>query len=168
VDSLVVFAWHTWACLVYIFLVRMIQAIFLDFFHVIQLSRNAPDAAEATHEDPTGLYRLNTLLLQYFRNLHEEKHIPVYIVTSSSPDEYAWVGDEISWVTQVYTAWKIGVHKGDRACYTELAARIAVDPKNIVFIDDSAQNIRAADEAGLQTIHFKNNTDTFTQFESLL
>ncbi len=146
----------------------MIRAIVLDFFNVITIPRFTEDAQHAIVKDPTGMYRLNTELLKYCKAVQEEKGIPVYLFTASTPDEYAWLRGEMDWMAAIYTCWKMGLHKGDADSYTELATHINIDPSEIVFIDDSSYNIVAAHKAGWQTIQYINNKDTFTQLESLL
>ncbi|PIT86673.1 MAG: hypothetical protein COU33_01805 [Candidatus Magasanikbacteria bacterium CG10_big_fil_rev_8_21_14_0_10_43_6] len=146
----------------------MIQAIVLDFLDVILLPRSAVDAQQETMEDPTGLYRVNTILLARCKTVQEEQGIPVFLFTASAPQEYEWLGQEIAWVTGVYTSWKMGWHKGSRECYVALAGEVHTPASEMVFIDNTLYNIAAAQEAGWETIHFKNNKETFTQLEALL
>ena len=84
----------------------MIRTIVLDFFNVILLSQHMPDAEESLLSDPTGLCRVNTELLEKFRLIQEEKNIPVCIFTSSSPQEYGWLAQELDWVRNIYTSLK--------------------------------------------------------------
>lgn len=146
----------------------MVRTIVLDFLDVILLRRSARDAQQASVEDPTGWYRVNTPLLDYCKTLHTEKQIAVYLFTASAPHEYDWLQKEIDWVDGIFLSWQMGVRKGDAHAYRELAQELLVEPNETVFIDDNVHNIVAAKEAGWQGIPFTTNRDLFTHLESLL
>ncbi len=48
---------------------------------------------------------------------------------------------------------EIGLRKPDEGCFNWVLDHLKIDPATTVFIDDSAQNIEAAQKTGLQTIH---------------
>lgn len=53
----------------------------------------------------------------------------------------------------------IGYGKKDSDSYLWIANDLGVEVGELVFIDDSVENIEAAKQAGLQTIHFISNED---------
>ncbi|MFH0972029.1 MAG: HAD-IA family hydrolase [Candidatus Micrarchaeota archaeon] len=48
----------------------------------------------------------------------------------------------------------IGMKKPDGQAYREICRRVGVSPKNAIMVDDAAENLTGAKQAGLQTIHF--------------
>jgi putative hydrolase of the HAD superfamily len=48
----------------------------------------------------------------------------------------------------------MGTAKPDPAIYLKTAAALKTAPRNILFIDDRAENIAAAAELGMQTVHY--------------
>jgi putative hydrolase of the HAD superfamily len=48
----------------------------------------------------------------------------------------------------------VGMRKPDPAIYLLTLAQLEVEPAESVFIDDNADNIRAARDLGMQTVHF--------------
>ena len=54
---------------------------------------------------------------------------------------------------KAFYSCEIGLRKPDAVCFDWVINDLNINPANSVFIDDSAQNIEAAQKAGLQTIH---------------
>lgn len=54
----------------------------------------------------------------------------------------------------------VGVRKPDQKMFFEALKKTSSKPEEVLFIDDSIENIEAAKEIGINTIHFKN----FEQF----
>jgi HAD superfamily hydrolase (TIGR01509 family) len=48
----------------------------------------------------------------------------------------------------------VGMRKPERAIYELTCARLGVAPEEAVFIDDNADNIAAARDYGMHTVHF--------------
>lgn len=53
-------------------------------------------------------------------------------------------------------SYREGMIKPDRAIYQLLCDRYRINPKEAVFLDDNAANVKGAREFGLNAIHFKN------------
>jgi HAD superfamily hydrolase (TIGR01509 family) len=58
--------------------------------------------------------------------------------------------------------------KTDPQAYEFIAKKLGKQPSEILYIDDQENNIEAARLAGLQTLHFKNNTDLLNELGQLL
>ncbi|MEO9144023.1 MAG: HAD family phosphatase [Ginsengibacter sp.] len=54
---------------------------------------------------------------------------------------------------KAFYSCEIGLRKPDAECFDWVLNDLKIPQANTVFIDDSAQNIEAAESAGLQTIH---------------
>ena len=61
-----------------------------------------------------------------------------------------------------------GMIKPDPAIFKRLFDRYDLDPKECVFIDDNADNIRTAGSLGLNTVHFKGYETAREELEDIL
>lgn len=66
--------------------------------------------------------------------------------------EFSWLGDfdHHTW------SCELGIAKPDPAIYTYTCEKLDVAPAEALFLDDKAENIRAAEEVGLVGIQFKD------------
>lgn len=55
-----------------------------------------------------------------------------------------------------YCSYETGNFKCDKGYFESILQENSLKPENCLFIDDSLKNIQRAEEAGLQTIHFKD------------
>ncbi len=61
-----------------------------------------------------------------------------------------------------------GSSKSDPLFYTDFCREIATQPNETLFIDDSAHKIQAAQQAGLQTVHFHSTDQATSDIEKML
>ena len=60
---------------------------------------------------------------------------------------------------QTYWSFKCGKRKPDQGSYNQLILENHLNPGEALFIDDSIQNIEAAQKVGLETVHLTNGVD---------
>lgn len=94
------------------------------------------------------------------------------LVTALLSDQTNWL-DEINGkkpfynrFDYVFNSYVLGKSKRDPSIFRDVAKIIGVNPHLILFVDDNAQNIKRASEAGLKTIHFTSIEDFKTQLEA--
>jgi HAD superfamily hydrolase (TIGR01509 family) len=58
---------------------------------------------------------------------------------------------------QVLFSWRLGCTKPDPQAFELATERLSVDPARILFVDDSAANVEAADAFGWQTHRYTNS-----------
>jgi epoxide hydrolase-like predicted phosphatase len=63
---------------------------------------------------------------------------------------------------------EVGVQKPDPAIYQILLDRLGLSASETIFVDDFAQNVRAARRLGMQTLHFDADVDWRAQLASYL
>ena len=92
---------------------------------------------------------------------------PLYLLTNNNPismartyaifrengiePKTAFKGEFISWEMQLM--------KPSQACYREVIRRIGLPAREILFVDDNANNVEAAREAGLQARYYIPGSD---------
>lgn len=65
-------------------------------------------------------------------------------------------------------SYREGMIKPAREIYELLCDRFNINPSEAVFLDDNAANVKAAQEFGLHTIHFKNYEQAKEELERYL
>lgn len=112
-------------------------------------------------------FTLNMELLKYLKIIKET--YTLYIYTSediqNSPEVKPLL-DEV--FTVIFSAKDIGFSKTDSRGYIFIAERIQSSVTDILFIDDRAENIAAAQLAGLNTLQYQNNDQLFLELEHIL
>jgi len=61
-----------------------------------------------------------------------------------------------------------GVRKPDVRIYLRASARLGVESRHCLFMDDSEGNILGANQAGMQTVHWKSREEGFHRFIEIL
>lgn len=95
------------------------------------------------------------------------------LVVALLSDQTNWL-DEINRKKPFYNrfdfiinSYVLGKSKRDPSVFRDVSKIIGVNPHLILFVDDNAQNIKRASEAGLKTIHFTGIEDFKTQLDAL-
>ncbi len=146
----------------------MIKAIISDFSRVLIFPKD--DSYQGSMNDlyrekikladfrMLDHYRLNTELLNYYAN---QSRFPAYIFTSGASlhlDPLVKPELEKSF-KGIYSAGEIGADKNTAESYKLICEKLGLNPAEVLFIDDTAENIEAARQAGLQTHHYKDNAE---------
>ena len=83
--------------------------------------------------------------------------LPTYAFTNTNAEhQAAWqarFGDDLAAFERIYASWRIGRRKPDRDAFLWVARALGVAPADILFLDDSAENVAGAQAAGLSAVH---------------
>ena len=60
---------------------------------------------------------------------------------------------------QLLFSWRLGTTKPEPEAFVRATERLDLDPSQVFFVDDSADNVRAAGAAGWQTFRYTNSLD---------
>lgn len=105
--------------------------------------------------DFTHHFTLNIELLSYFQTLG----LPVYIFTSDRIQEHPTIKDYLQKsITSIFSARDLGIVKTDSSSYALLASMLNIKENEILYIDDSKENVDAAKEAGCQVLLYESNS----------
>lgn len=110
--------------------------------------------------------RINTVLFDFFRQLHNELEI---IILSNAWDNARDIYTEKYKLDQIaekmILSAEVGLRKPDEAIFSlAIKSLHTQNPDEILFIDDETPNIESATRMGFQTIHF---TDTHSFIQEL-
>lgn len=156
----------------------MITALVFDFSRVLLFAKDKnykedlnPLNKKLSLENPNynflNHFELNEEIVSFLETIKDK--FDLHIFTSGSIQNNSAVKGRLNKVFKsIISAEEIGVSKKEPAGYLEVAKRIGKSPSEILFIDDSVSNIKAAGEAGLNTFQFQGNKELFTKLKSLL
>lgn len=63
---------------------------------------------------------------------------------------------------------EVGVGKPDKRIFEIACEQLGVQPAEMIFVDEVAGHLEAARKLGIQTVLFKDTTQTITDIQSLL
>src|SRR5215467_1021193 len=101
---------------------------------------------------------INEPMLQWAKSL-AEAGLRIGILSNMGEDTLAYMRQEFSWLGDFdHHTWscELGIAKPDPAIYTYTCEKLGVAPSEALFLDDKAENIRAAEAVGLAGIQFRN------------
>lgn len=103
-------------------------------------------------------FKFNDELLDYLAN--NTNRFKYYIFTTGNIQNTPESKAKLDGIFEnIFSVMETGLSKKDPKSYTNIAKMIGIDPKEIIFIDDTKSNTSAAKLAGLQTLQYNNNNE---------
>ncbi|MDQ3098230.1 MAG: HAD-IA family hydrolase [bacterium] len=155
----------------------MIKTILFDFSRVILNTRDDSYAGSlnSLHSKLSGSdsynffdhYVLNDELLDHARTLRAKYQLVIF-TTGAIQDvpEVRGIIDPI--FEKIYTVHEIGLPKEGKEAYEFIFNDLNKRPEEVLFIDDQEANVKAAFQAGSQTIRYESNEQLFSALPALL
>lgn len=153
----------------------MIKALVSDLSRVLIFPKEEhPESLNELYQDRTAggekfneIFSFNTPLLGIYTAISHDT--PVYVYTSGI---YIPTDEQVQTVlsgfaTKVFVGDDVPHKKSQPQAYAFLAETLEIKPEELVFVDDSAKNIAAADSAGYQTIHYQDPDQVKQKLQSL-
>jgi putative hydrolase of the HAD superfamily len=120
------------------------------------LTNQTPSADQLTRVDVHGWLRLNSLTLRSLLSCTRRTGSRLALL-SNAPEPLAAAIDRCHWsrhFTHRFYSCRLRYAKPDPAAFTSVLAHLAVDPNDVLFVDDRADNTLAAAGLGMRTITF--------------
>jgi len=83
--------------------------------------------------------------------------VPLYALTNWSHETFHHARARFEWLEHfrdIVVSGEVGMKKPDPRIFRLMLQRIGVEPADVVFIDDVADNVAGADALGMRTVHF--------------
>ncbi len=149
-----------------------VSTVLVDFFNVLIFANGK------TKQNPMSRFysrandsifdtlELNTELLSFLEKLKTQD---LYLLTSSYnlPNQAEIKPKLLKIFKKFFFSKELGYSKSDPRCYQAVLKELRIDPRSVLFIDDSPSNVEAAMAAGLQTILFQNNERLIKELQIL-
>ncbi len=95
--------------------------------------------------------------------MQARERLPCWAFTNSNPvHQRAWVAlypDLVRAFRGVFVSSDIGLRKPQRSAFRAVCRRMDVSPSNVLFLDDSLENVRGARAAGLWAARIRTESD---------
>lgn len=155
----------------------MIQTVLFDFARVLLFVQDRAYQGSLSqyyqqligqHTSIWDCYRLNEELLTVLKNTYQHQYQLAILTASETLPRHPEVAPKLtSLFNPILLAKELGVSKDQPACYTTVCKILQKKPTEVVFIDDSARNVAAAQTAGLPTIHFSDTQSALKELALL-
>lgn len=155
----------------------MIKTLLFDFSRVLLLPKDQTYKGELNvlHKDLSAApeysfaqhFFLNEPLIEYLQTLQKEKDL--YIFTSGSIQNVDEIKVKLDPVfKEVFSAQELGISKKDPEAYLKVISLIIAKPEEVLFIDDSPENVGAAQRAGLHSFQYTNFEEFSSQIQKII
>ena len=117
------------------------------------LSPDDPVVTELTTADVTSWSHLDPATLQMIEEF-TDRHHPLALL-SNAPESLATAIDRAPWAaafTHCFYSCRFALAKPDAALFEEVLRRLDAAPNEITFLDDRADNVRAAAALGINAV----------------
>lgn len=104
-------------------------------------------------------FEINQELLDFLKTLIEKYELSIFTSNIIQNDKALKPILEPIFKNIISANEDIGISKKEKESYMALAKKVSANLEEILYIDDSKKNIKAASEAGLKTIQYKNNEE---------
>jgi FMN phosphatase YigB (HAD superfamily) len=155
----------------------MIKAIISDFSRVLLFpkDKNYSGSLNGLHKEMSvnpqykflEHFELNKELLEFYKSLKDT--VNLYMFTSETIQDTPELQPDIQPVfKKIFSASKMNINKKESSAYETLTNSLQLKSNEIVYIDDSPENIDAAAKAGLKTILYSDNSTLISQLRAML
>ena len=92
-----------------------------------------------------------------------KERLPLYVFSNSNPTHHAYWAREyaatLSNFQKVFVSCELGRRKPEPEAFTAVASAIGVPFENILFFDDTDENVASATRLGMRAVHVKSIAD---------
>jgi 2-haloacid dehalogenase len=106
--------------------------------------------------------------VEIFQGLKQKNHLKLYALTNWSHETFPVAlerFDFLHWFNGIVVSGEEKTRKPFREFYKKLLDRYNIDPSAAIFIDDNSRNVKAAEDAGINGIHFLNAAQLKNELE---
>lgn len=144
----------------------MIKALLFDFSRTLLFPKDKNyagslnDLYKQNRDNPDfnffAYFDLNTELIDYLKSLKGK--FKLFVFTSESiQNDPAIINDLNKVFDRIYSAKEIGLSKKDVNSYKHIVSDLNLNPNEILFIDDSDDNITTATKINIKVVKYTNN-----------
>lgn len=149
----------------------MIKVFISDFWHVVLFPKDFQIRGSSTKlSKVVGMeYTLNEELLTFYSKIKKEYSLQLAIYSSGSLFKMPELQPFLTPIfDKGYSVSDIRFEKDNPDSFRFLAKQFNVQTSEMIFIDDTPDNLEAAVEAGVMTVHYRNNEQAIAEINDLL
>lgn len=124
-----------------------------------QFSLPASEIAEAFAQARESL-QADHDIVSLIRELKEDSTVRVYAMSNVGKEDFEELATKLDWplFDRVFTSAAAGMRKPELRFYRHVLGHIGLDGNQVVFVDDKAENVRAARALGIRGLVFGRST----------
>ncbi len=125
------------------------------------LPRDESGIKRLLKEDVKSWTKVNEEMIAFITE-NRGKFKKLAIISNMTVDTLSFLRKNCSWLSlfdDLTFSCEIGVNKPDRAIYESCLRELAIAPDECLFVDDSAENVRGAVEAGMNAVQFTSQIE---------
>jgi 2-haloacid dehalogenase len=106
--------------------------------------------------------------VEILHGLKQKNHLKLYALTNWSHETFPVAlerFDFLHWFDGILVSGQEKTRKPFPEFYKKILDRYHIDPSAAIFIDDNSRNVKAAEEAGINGIHFLNAAQLKNELE---
>lgn len=89
--------------------------------------------------------------------------VPLYVFSNSNPTHHAYwareYADILGHFQRIFVSFRLGRRKPEAGAFALVSSEIGVPLENILFFDDTDENVRSAATLGMQAVHVRSIAD---------
>jgi putative hydrolase of the HAD superfamily len=98
--------------------------------------------------------------------------VPLYVLSNSNPTHHAYwareYADTLGSFQKIFVSCRLGRRKPEPEAFAVVSSEIGVPLENILFFDDTDENVKSARSLGMQAVHVKSIEDIETALRKFL
>lgn len=124
-----------------------------------EFSLKASQVAEAFGQAHDSL-KPDESIVALLRSLKSGGKFKIFAMSNVGKEDFAALADRMDWslFDDVFISGKAGMRKPDKEFFRYVLTKIEFAPEQVVFIDDKQENVRAAEELGINGVVFDEST----------
>lgn len=155
----------------------MIKALLFDFSRVLlfpkdtsyagSLNEKHKELSKTTDYKIMDHFSLNDKLLDFLQGL-KDKYVLCLFTSETIQDSPQFLPRLNNIFQKIYSGIKLGISKKDSGSYITITSDLGLQSEEMLFIDDSSENILEAQKAGLTTVQYLNNEQVIEEIKTKL
>lgn len=113
----------------------------------------------------------NKELIELLKEISNKEKFKLILLSNVNESHWTYLLKKkfefIDYFDETILSHKVQLIKPDPKIFTIAIEKAGCEPNEIVFIDDGFNNLKAAEELGIKSIHFKNVSDLRKEFKKL-
>lgn len=109
--------------------------------------------------------------VELFKKLKDSGNYKIYALTNFSAETFPHAlkkYDFLSWFDGAVVSGEIKMIKPNSEIYLYILDKFEIDPEKALFVDDRIENVEAAREFGIHSIHYQNPKQMLEDFDRYL
>lgn len=138
-----------------------------EFYHALREELNADFSFSHFKKCWENVFSENRPVTDLLPRIGE--HCRLALLSNTNELHMDYIEKEFSfcrYFDDIYLSYKLGLMKPSKEIFDHVSASMGVEPGQCLFIDDSGENVKAAEKSGMEAIHFRSSGQLLSELET--